>query len=145
MELAFRRSTEADKDAVWELHRLGYEEVVSAQFGHWDVEEQRARFDVKWADAGYSVVLLEGVVVGAFSTSVSSESLFLGELLVLPAHQNRGIGTRVVERLQAEARRLALPLALRVLHLNRARGLYERLGFRTVGRTETHFLMRWQG
>jgi GNAT superfamily N-acetyltransferase len=145
MELAFRSSTEADKDAVWELHRLGYEQVVSAQFGHWDVEEQRARFAAKWADAGYSVASLEGVLVGAFSTSVTSEALFLGELLVLPTHQNRGIGTRVVERLQAEARRLALPLALRVLHLNRARGLYERLGFRTVGRTETHFLMRWEG
>ncbi len=42
--------------------------------------------------------------------------------------------------MDAEARHL--PVALQVNRVNRARRLYERLGFREVGRTETHVAMR---
>jgi ribosomal protein S18 acetylase RimI-like enzyme len=95
-------------------------------------------------DEAYSIVLADGVPVGAFSSSRSEQDVTLLELLVLPAHQNRGIGTRVVQQLQQEARDKRVPLLLQVLHLNRARQLYERLGFRVFETTETHYRMRWE-
>jgi ribosomal protein S18 acetylase RimI-like enzyme len=45
--------------------------------------------------------------------------------------------------LQKDARSRKLPILLQVLHLNRARRLYERLGFRVYETTETHYRMRW--
>jgi RimJ/RimL family protein N-acetyltransferase len=45
-----------------------------------------------------------------------------------------------------EAAAAGKPLTLRVLHVNeRARGLYERLGFRPFKEIETHVYLRWTG
>lgn len=60
-------------------------------------------------------------------------SLYLAALGVEPAHQGRGIGRMLVEPVIAEARRKGKDLYLHVaLHNDRARHLYENLGFRVL-------------
>jgi len=56
----------------------------------------------------------------------------------------RGVGTSVVRDVMHQASRLGLPLRLQVLKANRARRLYERLGFREVAETPTHFQMMFE-
>lgn len=138
-----RPSEPEDEAFLWRLNQLAYEDVVTAQFGEWEPVKQRGLFDAKWRLQEYRVIVSHGTPVGAVSSVSTDAALTLLELLVLPAHQNGGIGTRVVRELQAEARGKRLPLLLRVLHLNRARALYERLGFSVYDKTETHYLMRW--
>jgi GNAT superfamily N-acetyltransferase len=54
---------------------------------------------------------------------------------VLPAHRGRGIGTTLLEALEREARdQLIERLSLSVERDNPAVALYERVGFRAVGR-----------
>lgn len=54
---------------------------------------------------------------------------------VQPGHRGSGIGTALLERLLREAAARSIPaISLSVEDSNRARALYERLGFRTVGR-----------
>ena len=143
MDFYLRPSEPEDEAFVRRLNQLAYEEVVSAQFGEWDPVKQKASFDLKWKAQMYSIIVLGGMPVGAVSSVWSDVALTLMELLVLPLHQGLGIGTQVVLQLQREARSQQLPLLLQVLHLNRARGLYERLGFRVYETTETHYRMRW--
>jgi len=143
VDFYLRPSEPEDEAFVRRLNQLAYEEVVSAQFGEWDPVKQKASFDLKWKAQMYSIIVLGGMPVGAVSSVWSDVALTLMELLVLPLHQGLGIGTQVVLQLQREARSQQLPLLLQVLHLNRARGLYERLGFRVYETTETHYRMRW--
>ena len=68
----------------------------------------------------------------------------LAEIELLPAWQGRGIGSSIVRWLMKEAATAGKPLTLRVLHVNeRARALYERLGFRPFKEIETHVYLRW--
>jgi ribosomal protein S18 acetylase RimI-like enzyme len=61
-------------------------------------------------------------------------------ILVMPQFQGLGIGTAVMERVFEEAVERGVPVALSVLELNsRARGLYERLGFRVTA-IESRFI-----
>jgi ribosomal protein S18 acetylase RimI-like enzyme len=143
VDFYLRPSEPEDEAFVRRLNQLAYEEVVAAQFGGWDPVRQAAFFDLKWKTQTYSIIVASAAPVGAVSSVWSDVALTLMELLVLPAHQNGGIGTQVVQQLQKEARSQQLPLLLQVLHLNRARGLYERLGFRVYETTETHYRMRW--
>lgn len=54
---------------------------------------------------------------------------------VQPGHRGAGIGTALLEGLLGEAAARSIPaISLSVEDGNRARALYERLGFRTVGR-----------
>lgn len=70
----------------------------------------------------------------------------IAELQLLPSAQGRGIGTRVMRRVMADAGARGVPVRLRVGRMNRgARALYERLGFRVVEETETHVRMEWSG
>jgi len=64
---------------------------------------------------------------------------------LLPEFQGRGIGSDLILRELAHAKALGKPLRLQVLRANdRARALYERLGFRVVGETEHHFMMLFE-
>lgn len=143
MEFHLRPSEGEDEAFLWELNQLAYREVVTAQFGAWDPIKQRAFFEAKWKTQTYSIIVAGELPIGACFSIRSESALTLSELLVLPAHQNRGVGTRVVQTFQEEARSKQLPMLLQVLHSNKARGLYERLGFRVVETTDTHYRMRW--
>jgi ribosomal protein S18 acetylase RimI-like enzyme len=74
----------------------------------------------------------------------SEDEIYLAEIQVAPAWQGRGIGSSVVRSLMDRAAASERPLTLRVLHVNdRARKLYERLGFHQFKTIETHAYLRW--
>lgn len=143
MSLTTRRASAADRDFLLNLHHAAYHDVVVAQFGAWNESDQAKRFAEKWKQSQYDVVQLDGIDVGALWTSRTDHDLFLNEIQVLPEYQGRGIGTALIEGVVARARSLGLPLRLRVLKANRARALYDRLGFTEEGQTDTHFLLRF--
>lgn len=67
----------------------------------------------------------------------------VAEIQIDPRHQNRGIGTSVLLDVIAEASARGRDVRLSVgLENERAVRLYERLGFVSVGETETHRHMR---
>jgi ribosomal protein S18 acetylase RimI-like enzyme len=68
-----------------------------------------------------------------------AEAVEVGEIQIQPERQSRGVGTRVLKDIIAEAHRRRKPVRLRVgLKNERAFRLYERLGFRRVAQSETH-------
>ena len=71
----------------------------------------------------------------------SDGELNLANIRVAPEYQGQGIGTRLIGEMLREAHQQGLPVTLRVLKVNPARRLYERLGFVVVGETQTHHLM----
>jgi len=56
-------------------------------------------------------------------------------------YQRRGIGSHLIERLLAEARSARLPLRLRVLRLDPACALYQRMGFKIVEETPERYFI----
>jgi ribosomal protein S18 acetylase RimI-like enzyme len=67
----------------------------------------------------------------------------LVQLYIAKEFQRRGFGTQLLKRLLVEAGESKLPIRLRVLAVNPARALYERLGFVVVERTPERLLMEW--
>jgi ribosomal protein S18 acetylase RimI-like enzyme len=88
--------------------------------------------------------LIDGSDAGWLHVSESPDSIYLGQLYLTPALQNRGIGTAIMKELKDRATQAGKALTLDVLKNNRARSLYERLGFRMVGEPEYKLNMRWQ-
>jgi ribosomal protein S18 acetylase RimI-like enzyme len=104
-----------------------------------------ARYVVGWPRRGdVGCVAEDGTAIGAtwwrqFGRSDAGYG-FVDEAIpelsvgVVPAKRRQGVGTRLLRALIAEARRSGLPgLSLSVELDNPAVGLYERLGFGTVG------------
>jgi GNAT superfamily N-acetyltransferase len=70
------------------------------------------------------------------------DELYLGLLELLPAWQNRGLGTDILRWLLALAAGTGRSLTLQVLRANpRAAALYEREGLRVISRDQIRLVM----
>jgi ribosomal protein S18 acetylase RimI-like enzyme len=136
-----RPAAPADAEFARDAHHRAYRGVVERQFGRWNLEEQDGFFDGNWATGGFDVLLCDGTPCGYVAVERRSDDVYLRELVIVPEFQNRGIGSAVLADTFALADQGGVPVRLQVLHENRSRALYERLGFRETGRTSTHVLL----
>jgi GNAT superfamily N-acetyltransferase len=114
---------------------------VERTWGAWDEADQRRRFDETTDPTTHEIVLLGDEPVGCQWVREHDDSLELVRVYLLPEHQGRGVGTRLVARLRRRAADAGLPLRLRVLRESPARRLYARLGFVETAETEWHVEM----
>ena len=83
--------------------------------------------------AGRSSIVTAGISpVGRLLVDDRDGAIRLVDIAFLPEWQGRGIGTKLIRDLQAEAQERTVPMRLTVLPTNRALELYSRLGFQIV-------------
>jgi GNAT superfamily N-acetyltransferase len=138
MQLELRAATSEDHAFLHALNRLAYEEVVTRQFGLWDEDAQRQRFDAKLQRTAFRIVELAGRPIAAVWAAEQADHIWLHELLVLPDVQNRGIGSQVLRAELARAAAAGKPMRLHTLVLNRAQAFFIRHGFVETGRTDVY-------
>lgn len=110
--------------------------------GHAEHARDRIASDVVAGDT--YVIELAGDRVGRLRVVRTADCLDLSGLQILPRFQSQGIGSAVIQTLMEEALTSGKILELGVMTSNqRARGLYERLGFREVGTDNSEVRMRW--
>jgi ribosomal protein S18 acetylase RimI-like enzyme len=89
------------------------------------------------------VIEVAGRPAGRLRVVRTQEQIELAGIQLLPGHQSRGIGTRIITDLLTEAMDAGLAITLSVEKDNpRAQALYLRLGFVVTGETDEEFVMR---
>jgi ribosomal protein S18 acetylase RimI-like enzyme len=83
-------------------------------------------------DASYQVVLVDGEPAGRLYLDRRDDELHVLDIALLPEHRGRGLGTRLMGDVLAEADATAKRVTIHVERFNRALSLYERLGFAHV-------------
>lgn len=138
-----RPVSSADYQWLWELKRQTMQPYVEQTWGTWDDEAQERFFRQNFTPASIQIMVVDGQDAGLLNLEREPSSIFLANIQILPAFQNRGLGSAVVAAVLESAHSLRLPVHLQVLKVNtRAKDLYKRLGFRVSGETLTHFLLR---
>jgi ribosomal protein S18 acetylase RimI-like enzyme len=77
----------------------------------------------------HRIISRSGERIGVLALTSHDTHVQLEKIYLLPAHQNQGIGSSLIRQLMQHAAQQRKPLRLRVLRVNPARRLYERLGF----------------
>jgi ribosomal protein S18 acetylase RimI-like enzyme len=116
-------------------------ESVSQIWG-WDEADQAARFRTTSDLTLIEVITVDGRDAGVLQVKRRAGEVYLENIEIAPDFQGAGLGSAVIGDLMREAHGRGVPLTLQVNRANRARRLYERLGFVETGQTETHHLMR---
>lgn len=106
-------------------------------------QERDAHYRRRCPQAEHVILVFRGARAGTALICRRPQEIRLMDLALLPAYRNLGLGTALIRTLQAEASAAHKSLRLQVTRTNRARRLYERLGFVTTGETPTHLSMVW--
>jgi ribosomal protein S18 acetylase RimI-like enzyme len=143
----------ADRDFLRTLYATTRAEELALV--PWTDAEKSAFLDMQFAaqDAGYRgsypdgsslVVEVDGRPVGRLFTARLPGETRIVDVALLTEHRGRGIGTHLIRAVIAEAAGEGSVVTLHVEPWNRARRLYERLGFRTVDQRGIHEFMEWR-
>ena len=139
-----RPATAADAEFAYLLLEQTMRRHALMTWGVWLEAQARAAMTAD-ACAGRSQVIALGTVpVGLLRLDRHATHLQLEQLFLLPAYQRMGMGERVLQTVFGQARSLGLPIRLRVLQVNPAKGFYARHGFRVVHASAERLSMEWQ-
>ena len=124
-ELSVVTWTEAQRDAF-----------LAQQF-----EAQDAYYREHYHPATFDVIELDGEPVGRLYVARWEDEIRIVDISLVPEHRGRGIGTALIRALLDEAAAAGKRLSIHVEVHNRARRLYERLGFLAVAENGIYLLM----
>jgi ribosomal protein S18 acetylase RimI-like enzyme len=150
--LRLRPATDADRELLFavysaaraeELALAPWDDATKLAFLNHQFQTQDSEYKRTRPDAAYDVILVDGAEAGRLYLHRTPEELVVVDVALLPEFRNRGIGSRLMRSVMEEAAASGTPVTLHVEHFNRARGLYDRLGFRELDRDGVYALMEW--
>jgi GNAT superfamily N-acetyltransferase len=154
-KLSLRSVTEADTEALLAIYGSTREEELAQvrwangqkeSFLRWQFETQRREYDLRFPDAEYRLIEVDGQPAGRFWIGRADDEIRLLDIALLPEFQNRGVGTLLLKRIIDEARLAKKRLRHMVFVLNNdAHRFYERLGFVVIEDLGGYKHMEWRG
>jgi ribosomal protein S18 acetylase RimI-like enzyme len=140
--VALRTSRSIDAGLFYEVTEQTMRAHIIAAGGAWDEERRREETTEVSLDPNARVIVVGTVDAGILLVERSPNEMHLHILYLFPIFQRLGIGSTLVSSLQREAVERYVPLRLKVLKVNPAKGFYERLGFSVEEETEHFFCMQ---
>jgi ribosomal protein S18 acetylase RimI-like enzyme len=126
-----------------ELALLNWDQAQKDAFLTMQFTAQHRHYHTYYADADFQLVLLSGRPIGRLYVARLADHILLIDIALLPDYRNAGIGSVLLTDVLAEAEQVGKPVRLHVEPWNRARRLYERLGFRRIAEQGFYWLMEW--
>ena len=150
--IALRPETPADDAFLLGLYRTTREAELALT--NWDAavrtafvlsqfQAMRRGYAAMFPQGQFSVVLADGQPVGRLVIHRGENEFRVVDMAVRPEHQNRKIGTSLMQAVQAEAAVARQPVRLHVLKMNRALRFYGRLGFVCAGSEGLYEHLEW--
>lgn len=146
MNIKIRLKERRPEDDEWlfQLHKQAMYPHIVSLYGKWDEAREKEYFEDESKMARYKLVLSNEEKVGAINFLADGSKIKVNRIEVLPEHQDKGIGSAVLDELINQARQENKNIELRVFKHNPAKKLYERKGFQTYEEDETHYYLRYQ-
>lgn len=155
MEINLRAAEAEDEAFLYELYAsTRAEEIAALSLGGWNATQQeiflRMQFNAQrqqyaeFPNADHRIILRDSRPIGRLFVHRLQTEICLTDIALLPEYRGSGLGTKLIGDLLAEAALADKPVKLHVLRGNRARGLYERLGFTVTGDDGMYFEMEWR-
>lgn len=136
--MAVYGSTREDELATTDWDEARKRAFVAQQF-----RAQDQYYRANYANATYQVVLVDGQPAGRLYVARWPDEIRIMDIALLPPFRGRGVGTRLLGDLQAEASCDDKPLRIHVERFNPALSLYARLGFRLVEDRGVYLFLEW--
>jgi ribosomal protein S18 acetylase RimI-like enzyme len=149
---ALRPETDADSPSLLAVYASTREEeltdvpwspeqkqaFLSSQF-----QAQRHHYRTYFPDCAFDVIEQNGEPAGRLYLQTRQTQLHIVDITLLPPWRRRGIGTAIINALQAAGRARGKGVGIMVEKFNPALRLYRRLGFTAIADHEVYLEMEW--
>ena len=127
--LTFAPARDNNYEWVFELKKATEKDYIRAIFG-WDEEVQREFHKRAWLQEKPTIISLGNAKIGTYLLQERGYGYYFARFLILPEHQGRGIGSRVLSAVTKELDREHTACRLGYLQSNpRVSELHKRFGF----------------
>jgi ribosomal protein S18 acetylase RimI-like enzyme len=127
-----------------ELALTTWDDAQKSAFIDMQFTAQHAYYQEHYARAEFLVILVNGIRAGRLYVNRGTDDIRIIDIALLPAARNRGIGTRILKALLAEARATRRTVSIHVEKFNPAMRLYQRLGFTTAEDKGVYDFLVWR-
>lgn len=143
LDTIVREMVRRDLPQILNLSRDNMAPIIFSSWGV-DYRDEDVMHFILEPSAFTEVLEKEGEVVGYYTVDIGADNLFVSSIQVHKGHQNQGLGTAMMGRIEAIARSRGVgAIELWVQITNRpAIAFYRRRGYRTVSRQGNNYLMR---
>jgi ribosomal protein S18 acetylase RimI-like enzyme len=142
LEFSFRRVAPQDFAFCWTTYREAMK-PLTVELMQWDEASQQRGIKEALGDDDASILVAGDADAGWLHVIETRRNIHLGHLYLAPHQRNRGLGTKFLRWMGERAKRKDKNFTLEVLKNNRARGLYERLGFRIIETSPLKYTMQF--
>jgi len=117
-----------------ELAQVPFTPEQRAAFVAQQFDAQSRHYAEHYHDTSFDVIEVDGVPAGRLIVGRWTREIRVVDIALLAEHRGRGVGSRVLAPVLAEADERGVPATIHVETFNPAQRLYHRLGFREVSR-----------
>ena len=128
-----------------ELKIVDWSDLQKQTFLKMQFTARQQQYRLRYPQAIDRIILQDSEAIGRLLIDQEERFLVLIDIALLPAHQNRGVGTKLVQSLLEEAAATGKSVRLQVLATNPAVRMYERLGFAATDNDGTYLEMKSLG
>jgi len=109
-----------------------------------NLEKEFKEYSKKFTPEKIQVIQFGGIDVGRLRVVRSTVEIYVGGIQILPAFQDKGIGSAIFMDLIKEANELKIPIKLEVAKVNEiAKKFYKQFGFVKVDEKNTDFILEY--
>lgn len=127
-----------------ELSRVEWSEADRQAFLRQQFGAQHNYYQRQFPDARFDLILDGGRPIGRLYVQQRADELRLIDIALVPECRGYGIGTSLLQDLQAQARERGTAVRIHVEKFNPALRLYRRLGFRELEDRGVYLLLEWR-
>jgi ribosomal protein S18 acetylase RimI-like enzyme len=124
-----------------QLHAELWNPAIREPLLKMQIEGQRGAYAAEFPHADHGIIVLDERPVGRMIVNRGPEIHHLVDITILKQHRGAGIGTVLIRALCSEGDLVRKPVRLHVMVTNRAKTLYQRLGFRLIEDNQVTWLM----
>lgn len=141
MRFSCRSATEDDKSFIFESYKLSMGSYIEWAWG-WNEKTQHNGFWTNLSIDNFKIICVSGQPAGAFYVEENEQRHWLRMIFLRPEFQGHGIGSTLLGLEVERARCAGKFLELRVIKINPAKRLYDRLGFTVVEEDDVTYSMK---
>jgi len=137
-KICFRPITEEDVDFLYhvyastrqaEMSATGWSEAQVEAFLKMQFRLQHTQYIQNYSNASFDIILIDGIPAGRLYVDQKDNTMRIIDITLLPEFRGKGVGSRIMKKLVAQADAKGLVMSLHVEMNNPVLPFYKSLGF----------------